>query len=1371
MSIKQNQGFLLQSPVPTVLRDAVDTIVDLKNINDNYYPNNYIVLCNEDNTVYLYTKSNSIDATTGKCRKLVPPETPFDAFPNESNTSAVYSDGLYKWFKGYGDWDLGKTYTYKTPNDTRAPLVKRYDHKNVTSPTQESLFVTYEATYTPYLSKTIHYDCTGTRNQDYYAVFCAPHSSAGAIKFDFTTKTLSGSSTDPDWSAGNSITCMFDTNHDRVSFASLPKGFDIIASSVVGDEYTIAMKIPASYVGHLYFRTSGYFNDTNSTNALTFMRASVLNDSVTWSFTYYKNLVDNLTTYDIVTYEQLQKIPSFGTGSSILNYSLINSEHINIIEENTGSNSKTFNWAMDKAIYCSLLDKFTFLDTSKQPTLVAGNNITITNGNVISASVEVEGSVEMASSTADVLKEKTLYFIKNGNVYDGYKLGEYETSISNVYEETTDIGVGTDESASSEIKCLDGVLFGYKKPYNTRPKLMKSYDLGATWEEIQVGLITKGIRFYILNGQIVVLGITADDTKKLYVSTDLGITWTEKTPPPSSFFENPAVYYKGKYYTISNGNVLDSSSDLVTWESVTTEFTPNNWGLYTFKDLIIAISSSGYGYWSEDGETWTRFTFTNFSGGYSSYPSVSDGNIIIIKCPYAWLKSYDGKTWIETSAGSGGFNYLESAAYNGSVWLVRMANSGQVESRTLIGSNFDNLSIIENNFPYHNTASLIPIENSFIAAYSRTNNTYVYKIDLSKSPMKVVNGFDYDRYYTKSEIDEKIPTQEQIVGWNDHVQDGDIHVTTEEKELWNLVSDDSYHNIVPINFNTLRKMNVTPGVVYYYDYTTKKDRIYKFKNLWIPTTNAVILKLLDSNNNVLQSITSGLNSNEEISVVSNQDSQKISIETDYTNFAVTVTEYTNYKYLPRYMSVEGSYQLFTPAEGTTSIAYTFRKDGYYLIKNTSETARFNMQVNGVYLTYSIYPNTQIVCKMPVSGNSATLFTTGAGCELTIEEVLLPWEELKKFINQTQYTDPTKILYEKKFTDMSEMSEFDINQGTLTTNGYQLSSGQVLKLNKYYSLGYRTVKYLVKFGSSGGTAKFKSNSGDTIISVDYTNGTFNLNGLSLVSIPNFDNSHQYLIAITKNYQDQIVSVTDVYTGATTSHTYTRNGTGGKGQGAVGTEIITGMQYDYYMMTVTSGSDQILLKKIIVEAGKYDLFLTMYGDSITEPEGYYPTVDFSKAWTQLFVANCAGKAICSGRGGTTINQIMTRISNELPFIRSKYVMITIGTNGGNTYENLCELVEYIQSLGSTAILNHIPCNESGTQVAVNAVIDQVRARYGIKGVDFDKATSLAEDGVTVDTDKMWWENISESQNIYHHPNVLGSAAMYALARIDCPELFNS
>ena len=58
----------------------------------------------------------------------------------------------------------------------------------------------------------------------------------------------------------------------------------------------------------------------------------------------------------------------------------------------------------------------------------------------------------------------------------------------------------------------------------------------------------------------------------------------------------------------------------------------------------------------------------------------------------------------------------------------------------------------------------------------------------------------------------------------------------------------------------------------------------------------------------------------------------------------------------------------------------------------------------------------------------------------------------------------------------------MSQGVANTRIYEL-------IEPTYSLGYRTVKYLVKFGSSGGTATFKSNSGDTIISVDYTNGTF------------------------------------------------------------------------------------------------------------------------------------------------------------------------------------------------------------------------------------------------------------------------------------------
>ncbi len=70
--------------------------------------------------------------------------------------------------------------------------------------------------------------------------------------------------------------------------------------------------------------------------------------------------------------------------------------------------------------------------------------------------------------------------------------------------------------------------------------------------------------------------------------------------------------------------------------------------------------------------------------------------------------------------------------------------------------------------------------------------------------------------------------------------------------------------------------------------------------------------------------------------------------------------------------------------------------------------------------------------------------------------------------------------------------------------------------------------------------------------------------------------------------------------------------------------------------------------------------------------------------------------SGRGGTTIKELTERIKNELPFLKAKYVMVTIGTNGGNTEKNLSELVEYIISTKSIPILNNIPSNESGTQV---------------------------------------------------------------------------
>jgi hypothetical protein len=184
------------------------------------------------------------------------------------------------------------------------------------------------------------------------------------------------------------------------------------------------------------------------------------------------------------------------------------------------------------------------------------------------------------------------------------------------------------------------------------------------------------------------------------------------------------------------------------------------------------------------------------------------------------------------------------------------------------------------------------------------------------------------------------------------------------------------------------------------------------------------------------------------------------------------------------------------------------------------------------------------------------------------------------------------------------------------------------------------------------------------------------------------------------------------------------------------------------------------------------LLIYGDSITQPEGYFPTADFPQAWTQLIISRLGGNAMSSGRGGGTIHTLLEYIKNELPFIHTKYVMVTIGTNGGNTAENLTELVAYIKSQGAIPILNNIPCNESGTQIENNKLIEKIRQEQAINGCLFDIATSLSNDEIKVDQSLMYWEDYSGSYGwqIYHHPNEKGGKKMFERTLIDIPEIYN-
>ncbi|MCD2422438.1 SGNH/GDSL hydrolase family protein [Niabella pedocola] len=366
---------------------------------------------------------------------------------------------------------------------------------------------------------------------------------------------------------------------------------------------------------------------------------------------------------------------------------------------------------------------------------------------------------------------------------------------------------------------------------------------------------------------------------------------------------------------------------------------------------------------------------------------------------------------------------------------------------------------------------------------------------------------------------------------------------------------------------------------------------------------------------------------------------------------------------------------------------------------------------------------------------------------------------------------TIVLYNQVFSTAGNDPDMILpaSGARFTESGLLLNGkGALARLNKYYALAARLVRYRVRF-SADAVAVFQSDQQDFKAQVDMAHKSIGIDTKPQTgkTVAFLNPKHDYLVEVHRDYQTAMLKLVDLHTGDTDSVTATMDGQGGVRAGAAGPGFFVGLQHDYYCFGLAEGSG-IWIQQLMVLSKACNVKLLLYGDSITEPEGYFPTSVFSASWTQLIRQQIPGTVITSGRGGTTINELLMRIKNELPFVKARYVMVTIGTNGGNTEENLGALVEYIRSQGAIPILNNIPANESGSQVPVNAVIEKVRQRYKIKGARFDHATSLAFDGAVVDKTTMWHEDYDFGQ-IYHHPNKKGSRLMYLQTLTDIPEIY--
>ena len=339
-------------------------------------------------------------------------------------------------------------------------------------------------------------------------------------------------------------------------------------------------------------------------------------------------------------------------------------------------------------------------------------------------------------------------------------------------------------------------------------------------------------------------------------------------------------------------------------------------------------------------------------------------------------------------------------------------------------------------------------------------------------------------------------------------------------------------------------------------------------------------------------------------------------------------------------------------------------------------------------------------------------------------------------------------------------------------GLLLKAGsECVRLDRYYALAERMVRYRVR-PSADAVLHFRSSLGDFNVFMDVPGKKVSImtSPATEVSAPFLEGDRDYIVEIYHIYNKAVVRVREASGKNVVEVSAVNDGQGGCNSGKLQDGFSVGMQWDHYWFRLDKGSSA-LVRRITVLSLKKKVRLLIYGDSITQPEGYFPAKDFQNAWTQRIIAHEGGSAMSSGRGGCTINEVLVYIKNELPYIKSKYVMVTIGTNGGNTYENLTELVQYIKSQGRIPVLNNIPCNESGTQIAVNEIVAKVRADQGIRGCLFDVATSLKGDGREVNKSMMFHEDLVKEYNwdVYHHPNWEGGRAMFERTLTDTPDIY--
>lgn len=405
-----------------------------------------------------------------------------------------------------------------------------------------------------------------------------------------------------------------------------------------------------------------------------------------------------------------------------------------------------------------------------------------------------------------------------------------------------------------------------------------------------------------------------------------------------------------------------------------------------------------------------------------------------------------------------------------------------------------------------------------------------------------------------------------------------------------------------------------------------------------------------------------------------------------------------------------------------------------------------------------------ICKdrQVLSGNEIKVLKNALKNKLT--SLYKEIEGIRKDVNTPRIY---KYLYRMYSTDKGILTNWTRNDDNIYSNG-KLGLSNKLMFDYQYALSDRifTFDFSVEAGSKCHFCSWDANKNiiGTDIVIDVLNSNITLKGdekADIIETATMVSSHKLRLIVDRSSRLIKISLIDLLG-------YTKL-----------CEFTTPDDARYYgyfndkpMCYVESGN--IYLYNLIVDyhhnqSNKYKLVI--YGDSITEG---YEAENYTNGYAYR-IANAVGndRVKISARSGGTIGNILARIDNELSNIRTDYVMVTIGTNGGNTIENLTQLINKIKEYGAIPIINHVPCDYYNTAQGIdgeelylsrNRMIDEAILANGgnIDCVRMDVATAKDHVPVNGANRSLFKDSI--------HPTDAGHELIFKQALIDCPYLFN-